>query len=335
MDDQDLYLKYFKEVLELLGDHGSVGILIIQNGVIHLTDNIVNILEYSKEEIKKWTINDFFRIIHPKSHNLLFKEIQKFQNKEISIVNLELQIVTKNLTNKYIQFIFKQLFENNNQIDIIIIKNNTEFKKKEIELKKSENQLKAILDNAPDVISRFDREIRHVYVSPAIEKLTGLPASYYIGKKHNEMGISSFSGNVMDNFIRKCFNTGSIESLIVEFPTEKGHSYFQMKVAPEYNEEGIIESVLCITRDVTKEVKIQCELNTLKGLIPICASCHKIRDDKGSWTMLEKYISENSGSEFTHGLCPDCIKKLYPEINLDEIDINNSKNKETSTTQGQ
>jgi hypothetical protein len=53
-------------------------------------------------------------------------------------------------------------------------------------------------------------------------------------------------------------------------------------------------------------------IKTLNGLIPICSSCKKIRDDKGYWNKLEKYIQEHSNAEFSHGICPDCMKKLYP-----------------------
>jgi len=52
----------------------------------------------------------------------------------------------------------------------------------------------------------------------------------------------------------------------------------------------------------------------LSGLLPICASCKKIRDDKGYWTQIESYIRDHSEAEFSHGICPDCMKKLYPEI---------------------
>ncbi len=55
-------------------------------------------------------------------------------------------------------------------------------------------------------------------------------------------------------------------------------------------------------------------VKTLTGLLPICASCKKIRDDKGYWKMIESYISEHSDAEFTHGICPDCVKKLYPQL---------------------
>jgi hypothetical protein len=54
-------------------------------------------------------------------------------------------------------------------------------------------------------------------------------------------------------------------------------------------------------------------VKTLRGLLPICASCKKVRDDKGYWSQIEQYITEHSEAEFTHGICPDCVKKLYPE----------------------
>ena len=53
-------------------------------------------------------------------------------------------------------------------------------------------------------------------------------------------------------------------------------------------------------------------VKTLTGLLPICTSCKKIRDDQGYWTQIEIYIREHSEAEFTHGLCPDCVKKFYP-----------------------
>ena len=53
-------------------------------------------------------------------------------------------------------------------------------------------------------------------------------------------------------------------------------------------------------------------IKTLSGLLPICASCKKIRDDKGYWNQLESYIKEHSDAVFSHGICPDCAKQLYP-----------------------
>ena len=56
------------------------------------------------------------------------------------------------------------------------------------------------------------------------------------------------------------------------------------------------------------------DIKTLRGIIPICSNCKKIRDDKGYWNQVETYIHEHSDVEFTHGICPECVKKLYPGL---------------------
>ena len=56
------------------------------------------------------------------------------------------------------------------------------------------------------------------------------------------------------------------------------------------------------------------QVKKLSGLLPICASCKKIRNDKGYWNQIEEYISDHSEAQFSHGICPDCMRKLYPEL---------------------
>jgi len=55
------------------------------------------------------------------------------------------------------------------------------------------------------------------------------------------------------------------------------------------------------------------KIKTLCGMLPICASCKKIRDDRGYWNKIEAYIEKYSEAEFSHGICPECAGKLYPE----------------------
>jgi len=62
--------------------------------------------------------------------------------------------------------------------------------------------------------------------------------------------------------------------------------------------------------------KTLAEVKTLKGIIPICTSCKKIRDDKGYWNQVDAYIRDHSDAEFTHGICEDCVKKLYPGLGI-------------------
>jgi hypothetical protein len=62
--------------------------------------------------------------------------------------------------------------------------------------------------------------------------------------------------------------------------------------------------------------EIMAGINMLSGLLPICARCKKIRSDEGYWEQIENYIRAHSNAEFTHGICPECAKKLYPEFDL-------------------
>jgi hypothetical protein len=60
------------------------------------------------------------------------------------------------------------------------------------------------------------------------------------------------------------------------------------------------------------------EIKTLRGIVPICAHCKKVRDDKGYWTQVESYVAKHTEAAFSHGLCPDCAKGLYPDLQLTE-----------------
>ena len=55
------------------------------------------------------------------------------------------------------------------------------------------------------------------------------------------------------------------------------------------------------------------KIKALSGLLPICASCRKIRDEKGAWSSLESYIVTHTNADFSHGICPECRARLYPE----------------------
>jgi hypothetical protein len=71
---------------------------------------------------------------------------------------------------------------------------------------------------------------------------------------------------------------------------------------------GILSIYVANLKRALKEIK------TLEGLLPICSSCHKIRSTDNQWNFLEKYITERTEATFTHSLCPECARRLYPEM---------------------
>ena len=104
---------------------------------------------------------------------------------------------------------------------------------------------------------------------------------------------------------------------------------------PVFDKQGkliqIIESAVDITTrkkmEEDREKLIQelqeamDKVKILRGFLPICSSCKKIRDDKGRWNQIETYIKARSEAQFSHGICPECSKKLYPGMNLFDDEV--------------
>ena len=111
-----------------------------------------------------------------------------------------------------------------------------------------------------------------------------------------------------------------------------GDKWLDVTSDPVFNKDGEIISAVHIISDITERKQIETEreklvaelqtalakVKTLSGLLPICSSCKKIRDDKGYWNQIEVYIQDHSDAEFSHGICPECIKKLYPDFSDNE-----------------
>jgi hypothetical protein len=87
-----------------------------------------------------------------------------------------------------------------------------------------------------------------------------------------------------------------------------------MMMNSQRQEEEIKHQQEELVRYVAQLEKTMSEVKVLKGLLPICATCKKIRDDKGYWNQLESYIDKHSEARFTHGICPDCATVMRQEI---------------------
>jgi len=91
-------------------------------------------------------------------------------------------------------------------------------------------------------------------------------------------------------------------------------STFPVEVSVSKAELDSKTYVLANARDITERKKMEeamREVDALRGLIPICAKCKKIRDDKGFWQKVETYLEKHSNARFTHGLCKECMNELY------------------------
>jgi len=98
---------------------------------------------------------------------------------------------------------------------------------------------------------------------------------------------------------------------------ELGESLTFMMLNSERLERELLEAEANLKSTVQDLRQALAEVKKLSGFLPICASCKKIRDDKGYWQQIEQYISEHSEALFSHSTCPECARKLYPNLFID------------------
>jgi CheY-like chemotaxis protein len=105
-----------------------------------------------------------------------------------------------------------------------------------------------------------------------------------------------------------------LESRVAERTAELANTNEALQAENTARKQTVVERDQLI-RDLQKALA---NVKSLSGLLPICAGCKKIRDDKNYWHHVESYVAEHTDATFTHGLCPDCIKKWYPELDEEE-----------------
>jgi PAS domain S-box-containing protein len=120
-----------------------------------------------------------------------------------------------------------------------------------LHLRQAEGQFKTLVENLPDIIARFDSDLRHLYVSPAVEHVSGRPASDFEGKTNREMGMSPELVEVWDAALLRVFATGQPERIEFTYPATEGTRHFDCRLVPEVGSGGSMLSVLTVARDVT------------------------------------------------------------------------------------
>jgi sigma-B regulation protein RsbU (phosphoserine phosphatase) len=134
-----------------------------------------------------------------------------------------------------------------------------------------------------------------------VERLQDIPIIMVTAMAQREKLQLAFAAGAMD-YINKPVNK-------IELRTRVGSA---LKLKQEMDSRKAREQEL---KKRTQELELALkEVKVLRGFIPICASCKKIRNDRGYWQLVEAYIREHSEAEFSHGICPDCIKKFFPGV---------------------
>jgi len=144
------------------------------------------------------------------------------------------------------------------------------------------------------------RDIDLVLLDLGLPDSQGLPTFHALRRAVPDIPVIVLSGNDDQELAISAVRDGAQDYLV------KGRFGGDLLVrAARYALER--EHLILELREALARIK------TLSGLLPICAGCKKIRDDKGYWSQVDSYITLHSGTRFTHSLCPDCLKKYFPD----------------------
>ena len=208
----------------------------------------------------------------------------------------------------------------------------TERKQAELALIASKQKIESIVTTVPDIIYRLDPRGRLTYVSDSVkrygyqpEELIGTNVMKIVHPEDRAETIHRIKERRTGLRSTKSFET----RIITKNQTAVSFEVFIISAEGLYSPAkvglGNFLGTQGIARDITarKQAELEREklitklqealdnIKTLKGLLPICANCKKIRDDKGYWNQIEAYIRDHSDAEFSHSICPLCADKLY------------------------
>jgi PAS domain S-box-containing protein len=193
------------------------------------------------------------------------------------------------------------------------IENITERKKAEETLRSSESRYKAIVEDQAEFVCRYISGGILTFVNDTLCRYSNMKREDLLGRSFFQFIHKDYlDGLIRDIEALNANNPFTVAEASIVLPDGRvrWHRWNHHAI---FNDKGEIVEYQCTGNDVTDLKEAFDNVKKLSGLLPICASCKNILDEKGQWNSLESYISKHSEALFTHGICPECTKTLYPE----------------------
>jgi PAS domain S-box-containing protein len=146
-------------------------------------------------------------------------------------------------------------------------------------IEERERQFRRLAENAPDIVTRLDADLRYTYVNPIVEEYTGLPPEALLGKTSHEVGLFEKNAQSWEAGLLQVFSTGQATMKEFSFNTPKGKRYFESRLVPEFGSDGSAKSVLAVTRDITDRKRAE---ETLRRSEAYLAEAQRLTHS-GSW----------------------------------------------------
>lgn len=321
------FIQSNRDVLDLIIDMVPIPLFVKDREGRYIDCNIAfkNFLSISREQIIGKTVYDLWS---KKEADVFFAQDNELFNQG-GLQIYETQITSSEGVPHEVQF-HKQVFTNSSGVVLGFlgaIFDITELKKAEERLKTSERKFKVTFVTGPDAFFLSTlKEGRIIEVNDRYESIFGFTREETIGRTALELNLYE-NPDDRKKFISEVKARGQIRDFEARGRKKNGNT-IEASLSATLLQIDNEPHVLAVIRDITERKEKEAErerlivqlrealsqVKTLSGLIPICASCKKIRDDKGYWEQLERYIMDHSDANFSHGICPDCMKELYPDF---------------------
>lgn len=213
--------------------------------------------------------------------------------------------------------------ENGKALAILTIHDATERRKMESDLRESEEHFRMALMHTPVVVFNQDRKLRYTWIYSSIPAWLG---QEFVGHRDTEIFDRKEAAH-LSAVKRTVLRSGVGARDEAEITLLGKKRYFDVTVEPIYGRRQTVAGLTGAYFDVTpmksyalEREQLIAQLQTaleevklLNGFLSICASCKRIFNEEGAWQQLERYIESHSEAKFSHGICPDCLRKLYPD----------------------
>lgn len=188
--------------------------------------------------------------------------------------------------------------------------------------------LAAIVESSDDAILSKDLNGVVLTWNKSAERIYGYTSREMVGTSLSKLIPADRHGEFF-RILEKLRHGEGVERLETERLRKDGvRVHVSLTISPIRNSHGDVVGASTIARDITERHRMEMErdrlifelkdalskVKMLSGLLPICSSCKRIRDEGGHWEQVEVYVHEHSQADFTHGICPECALRLYPQI---------------------
>lgn len=239
--------------LRTIFDTMQAGIILVDSrGIITLANQ--RMADMFRCTIEELVGSNYSEYLHPEQHHIGEEKMQRLISGAINHVHHERLYMRKDGSHFWGHLSGRRHEDaGGNLISLVgVIADISETKHAEEELKKREQLFSSLADNLPDVVSRLDRNHRHIYVNRQVEAISGIPVSNYLGKTNRELGTPPELLELWESAVNRAFETGQKVQIGFSVETEAGTKYFESRIVPEPGQDGAIDTVLCIAQDITQ-----------------------------------------------------------------------------------